>query len=134
MELTDCFACWYKFTSIDSWLRIFGVNTVKNGCGQSGDGTLKLTLSEEWTDGRNYFCMLVQICKVLIFANRYQNAKISLFHLFILLIKIFLGWHGQKWVWPLWSRDSKIDSISIMNRGNINWFFACCYKFRKAKS
>ena len=24
---------------------------VKNGCGQSGDGTLKLTVSEEWTNG-----------------------------------------------------------------------------------
>ena len=23
---------------------------VKNSCGQSGDGTLKLTVSEEWTD------------------------------------------------------------------------------------
>ena len=26
---------------------------VKNGCGKSGDGTLKLTVSEEWTDGIN---------------------------------------------------------------------------------
>ena len=24
---------------------------VKNGCGQSGDRTLKLTVSQEWTDG-----------------------------------------------------------------------------------
>ena len=32
-------------------LKIFGVGLVKNGCGQSGDGTLKLTVSEEWTDG-----------------------------------------------------------------------------------
>ena len=24
---------------------------IKNGCGQSGDGTLKLTVSEKWTDG-----------------------------------------------------------------------------------
>ena len=28
---------------------------VKNGCGQSCDGTLKLTVSEEWTDGINGF-------------------------------------------------------------------------------
>ena len=26
-----------------------------NGCGQSCDGTLKLTLSEEWTNGINWF-------------------------------------------------------------------------------
>ena len=34
------------------------------------------------------------------------------------LIKIFLVGHGQKWVWPIWSWDSKIDSISRMNRWN----------------
>ena len=30
-----------------------GVGVVKNGCGQSCDGTLKLTLSEERTNGIN---------------------------------------------------------------------------------
>ena len=28
---------------------------VKKGCGQSCDGTIKLTLSEEWTNGINWF-------------------------------------------------------------------------------
>ena len=28
----------------------------------------------------------------------------------------FLGGHGQKWVWPVWSRDPKIDYIPRMNR------------------
>ena len=32
-----------------------GVMMVKNGCGQSGDRTLKLTVSEKWTDGINWF-------------------------------------------------------------------------------
>ena len=27
------------------------MDIVKNKCDQSGDGTLKLTVSEEWTDG-----------------------------------------------------------------------------------
>ena len=27
------------------------MSMVRNGCGQSGDGTLKLTVFEEWTDG-----------------------------------------------------------------------------------
>ena len=31
-------------------LKFFGVGMVKNRFGQSGDGTLKLTVSEEWTD------------------------------------------------------------------------------------
>ena len=34
---------------------MFGVSMVENGTGQFGDGALKLTLSEEWTDGRNWF-------------------------------------------------------------------------------
>ena len=41
--------------------------------------------------------------------------------------------HGQKWVWPVWSVDSKIDCISQMNSCN-KLIFSYCYKFRKAKS
>ena len=29
-----------------------------------------------------------------------------------------LGEHSQKWVWPVWSQDSKIDCISRINRWN----------------
>ena len=48
------FACWYNFMKIN--LKVLGVGMVKNGCGQSCDGTLiKLTVSEEWTDGINCF-------------------------------------------------------------------------------
>ena len=48
------------------------------------------------------------------------------------MIKIFLVGHGQKWVWPIWSLDSKIDYILRMNRWNY-WFFACWYKFMLIK-
>ena len=54
-----------------------GVDMVKNRCGQSADGTLQLTLSEERADG-NFFCMLIKIPK---------NQK---------LVKSSLGGHGQK--------------------------------------
>ena len=37
-------ACWYNIMKTN--LNILGVGMVKNGCGQSYDGTLKLTLSE----------------------------------------------------------------------------------------
>ena len=47
------FASWYKFTQIKRWLKIFGVSMVKNECGQSGDRTLKLSISEDSTDGIN---------------------------------------------------------------------------------
>ena len=34
------------------------------------------------------------------------------------MIEKVLGGHGQKWVWPVWSRDSKINCISRMKRWN----------------
>ena len=55
------FACWYNFTQIKRWLKILGVSLVKNGFGQLGDGTLKLTVSEECQDEiyKLIFCMLI---------------------------------------------------------------------------
>ena len=38
---------------IISWSKNFWVGMVINGCGQSGHGTLKLTLSQEWNDEVN---------------------------------------------------------------------------------
>ena len=46
---------------IESFL---GVGMAKNGCKQPGDGTLTLTLSEEWADGINW-----------IFASWYRFTK-----------------------------------------------------------
>ena len=56
------------------------MSMVKNGRGQSGDETLKLTVFEEWTDGidKLIFCMLI---------HDHKNQK---------LIKRFLGVYGQK--------------------------------------
>ena len=34
------------------------------------------------------------------------------------LIKKFWGGCGQRWVWPVWSQDSKIDCISRMSWWN----------------
>ena len=50
------FSCWYRFTKIKSWSKNFWEDIVKNGCGQSGHGTLKLAVSSILV-----FCMLVQI-------------------------------------------------------------------------
>ena len=41
------FACWYKFMQVKMTLKILGVGVIKNGFGQSCNGTLKLALSEE---------------------------------------------------------------------------------------
>ena len=37
------------------WQKIFWVGVVRDGCGQSGQGTLKLTVSQEWIDEMNWF-------------------------------------------------------------------------------
>ena len=34
-------------------LKVLGFSMVRNGCGESCHGTLKFTVSEEWTDGIN---------------------------------------------------------------------------------
>ena len=44
-----------------------------------------------------------------------------------------LGGHCQKWVWPVWSQDSKIDCISNMSRWN-KLIFCMLVQIRKAKS
>ena len=55
VELTNginlFFAYWYNFMKIN--LKVLGVGMVKNECSQSYYGTLKLTVSKEWTDGIN---------------------------------------------------------------------------------
>ena len=73
--------------------------------------SLKFSVFEEWQMEyiNKFFCMLI---------HDHKNSK---------LIKIFLGEHGQKWVWPVWPWGSK------MNR----WNKVICsywYEFRKAKS
>ena len=55
----------------------------KNWCGQSGGRTQKLTLSEELIDGRTDFMHI---------DKNSQRFKVD---------EIFLGGHGQKWVWPV---------------------------------
>ena len=41
------FTCWYRFTKIKTWSKIYWVSIIKNGCDQFGQGTLKLTVSQK---------------------------------------------------------------------------------------
>ena len=45
-------------------VHIFGVDMSKHECGQSGDGTLKLTVSEEWTEEINFLYVNVNSQKL----------------------------------------------------------------------
>ena len=47
MELTDSLHGGRNSHKLKGGSIFFGVSLVKNGCGQSGYGTLKLTVSEE---------------------------------------------------------------------------------------
>ena len=93
------------------------MSMVKNGYGHSGDGTLKLTVFGEWTDGKDkqVFYMLI---------HDHRNKK---------LVKHFLGVMVKNRCGEVsrgagvWSRGSK------MNRWN-EVIFTCWYKFMKAKS
>ena len=68
---------------IKMWLGFFGVGMIKNGCSQSGDGTLKLTVSEEWTGGITTFLhvgtgskkLKADLQSFLTFALRFQLKK-----------------------------------------------------------
>ena len=86
------FACWYKCMQIKGWLKTFGVDMIKNGSAEFGDRALKLTVFEEWVDGINWF-----------YACWYRFTKIKSWS------RYFFGGHSQKWVWPVWSWESKID-------------------------
>ena len=55
MELTDFLHAGTNLYKLKFALKFLGVGMVKNGCGQSGNGTLKLTVSKEWTDGVTHF-------------------------------------------------------------------------------
>ena len=65
MELTDFLHAGTISHKLKSDWKFFAVSMVKNGCDQSVDRTLKLTVSQEWADGINlffaYWCMITKI-------------------------------------------------------------------------
>ena len=46
---------------------------------------------------------------------------------------MFLGGHGQKWLWLVWSRDSKINCVTKLNWWN-KLIFCMLIKSQRAKS
>ena len=93
----------------------FRLGMVKNGCGQSGKGTIKLTISEEWTDEMADFL-----------------------HVDTDLQKLNADQKFSGWAWPKMG-------VTCLVMGLYNWlylrkehmdetdFFACWYKFMQIK-
>ena len=124
--------------SLDSKIEL--TNGIKNGCDQSCYWTLKLTVSEEWTDGINWFfaCQYrftkikswskhfwVGIVKNGCGQSDHRTLKLSVSSIlvFCMLVQIqesqkltrwFLGGPVQRWHWSFTSRDSKVCCI-LMN-------------------
>ena len=132
----------YPFLSVDTNSQklkvdqIFWLDVIKNGCGQSGFGTLELTcveneqikLTDFFQASRNSH-KLKNGCgesghKTLNLTVKNELMKQTDFlHVDIDSQKlkadqIFLEEHCQKWVWPVQSQDSKIDYISKRNSWN----------------
>ena len=90
-----------------------GVGVVRNGCGQSDHRTLKLTVSQEWVDGRNWF--FACWCK-------FRKAKSNLNDFWVNVIRIG---HGHLVHETLKSAEWEYE---------LSWFFACwlqCNNFGK---
>ena len=115
-ETVSFLACWYKSTKIKIWFKIFWSGMVKNGYGQSGLWTLKLTVSQEWNDGNNWFF----VCCYKFMQIKKVTKKVRV-------------WHGQIGCGLSCDRTLKLTLIIEWTDG-INWIFASWYRFTKIKS
>ena len=93
------FACWSKY-----------------GFSQSDFWTLKLSVSQEWTDGINWYIA----CKY-----NFMEIKKLLNILGVGMVRTGCGQSGDKNLKP---------TVSDGWTGGINWFLACEYRFTKIKS
>ena len=55
MKLTDLLHADTTSHKLKVGWKFLMVSMVKNGCDQSGDRTVKMTVSEEWIDGIDWF-------------------------------------------------------------------------------
>ena len=68
-EKARCFACWYKFIEIKSWLKNIGMGVIINWCAHSGCRNLKLAVSHKEINGINWF---------LVFDIKWGKLKVTL--------------------------------------------------------
>ena len=87
-------ACWCRFITVKNWSKIYMVGMVKNGCGQSGHGTLKYIT---WFFACQYKCRSLQ---------SFSHWK---------LIQSFLSVPCQRWQWlfSLWDPKTCILKMNI---------------------
>ena len=62
-ELSQCFACWYKFREAKSYFNNCWIGMVKNGCGILVNGALKSGIFWEWLDDLRWFFFMLIVMK-----------------------------------------------------------------------
>ena len=80
---------------------------VRNGCDQSGDEALKLTISEGWTDGITDFLHL---------ETDSQKLKAD---------QKFLSGHSQKLVWPVCNININMGNMILNCNIKLDWIRLC---------
>ena len=112
------FAYWYKFTWIKSWSKKFWVDMVGNGCGQSGHGTLKLSVSREWIDGMNWFLYACwcKFRKTKSYFNHFFGGCGNLVHETLKSAE-WLSWFFAYWLWcsNFWLDQHQIFYLWLIN-------------------
>ena len=86
-ETTSFFAFCYKFTQIKMQLKIFRLGMVKNECGKTVHGALKMNLSQKGTDGIKWV------------GGNPEKLKVD---------SMIWSGCGEKWPWPFSSWERKI--------------------------
>ena len=117
MEIAWCFAC-YKLIEIKRWSKNVGVGIIKNVCGQSGHGTLKLAVSQEWINRMNWFyACWCKFRKTKSYFSDFWVGKLEMETLEILkngVLETLKSAVSQEWVYEL-------SWFSACWK----WFFAC---------
>ena len=144
MELTDFLHAGTNSCKLTGDWKFLGVSMIKNGCGQSGDRTLKLAVSEEWAGGINWlFACSYRFTNIKSWSrffwvgmvkngcghSGHWTLEFTVSHKWTDGINWFLHagrnsgklkiddfwWVWLKWPWPFSSWDPKICCILIMN-------------------
>ena len=144
------FVCWYKFMVIKSWLNNIVVGMFKNRCGYSNHRTPKLAVSHEGINRMNWFFVLTGPNLDLLYASSYRTLPpfVKNMQSFIVMENTSKrNWIGGGEIAgpflskksPFWPKLHLLGHETLKSAASqewideMSWFFACWYKFRKAK-
>ena len=112
-------ACGYKHKKVKSWLKIFWLGMIKNEFDQSG-----LYHLWKWWYRKNELMELTDFLQVDIDLQKLKADQKC------------IGWAWSKMGVTILFSGHRTQKVTLSQkwRDEINWFFACWYKFKKTKS